>query len=63
MLSILLTIGPEVDTIYLIGAVGTASDIAASVGTIFCDTFEKTYWTVFRKKLLARRSDRSFRRT
>ncbi len=30
------SLGPEADTIYLIGAVGTGkTDIAASVGTIF----------------------------
>jgi hypothetical protein len=43
---------PEVDTIYLIGAVGTGkTDIAASIGIDICDTFEKTYWTVFRKNI------------
>ncbi|RKV91596.1 MAG: hypothetical protein D8G53_15270, partial [Candidatus Saccharimonas sp.] len=43
---------PEVDTIYLIGAVGTGkTDIAAHIGIDICDTFEKTYWTVFRKNI------------
>lgn len=43
---------PQVDTIYLIGTVGTGkTDIAASIGIDICDSFPKSYWTVFRKNI------------
>lgn len=43
---------PQVDTIYLIGAVGTGkTDIAAHIGISIADAFPKTYWTVFRKNI------------
>lgn len=43
---------PVVDTIYLIGSVGTGkTDVAAHIGISICDTFPDTYWTVFRKNI------------